>query len=218
MALGATRTPTTLKVPLRNSKLGRQQAESGSFAVVVFTAPDYDTNTEKELIVGAGIRSVGVSQDMAVEPIFSMGWGDIVEHVNHGVRSNSMTIAKSLFAARQLSKIGLANWGIGNLSAPTLNATVYSTVWRQIGNNSSGAGGDIRYLRGKGLHLSSNRMDIASGQVITENITYMVDRFLPVEGEGDYARELYKQSSKLFPELYSSFGSAQEFAPFEIEN
>lgn len=198
------RKPTQRTVAFGDTKAGNTHFASGSFAAVVFTAPL--GGKAEELVIGSGIRNLDIAQEHNVENAMALGWGDIAEVVSHGVRDNSLMMEKMMLKARQAAKVGLANFGIDNLAAPTLNAVIFDSLWEE----HSGAK-RLEYVKMTGLHLRSNRMRFAPGAIVGESLGFAVTRFERFQPD-DYAHALFEVFQTKYAELYQAYQKLQSFS------
>jgi hypothetical protein len=223
-------------INLTQSKLGTQGFQSGSFVSIAFTRPSLNSDKAKvsNVLVGVGIGSIAPAQAHNVEPTYSLGYADIVEHVSHGVRSNTLQIQKAMLVHRLLGD-NIAQWGMDNFTAPTLNAIIYNSFWSQaeVAAAIAGEGGfagltlpgtkNLELLYCHGLHLSMNSLDITAQQTVRENVQFMVDRFKRYSNEDSpaYAKALFSAAQKMAgkAEFYTpavsvgNIGSAQAITP-----
>jgi hypothetical protein len=158
--------------------------------------------TARELVVGAGWKSVRVEQSINVTQENALGWYDIVETIEHNVASNTMTASKMMLRWAMLSNIGLAPYGIETLTSPLLNCYIFDPKELQQGN-------DVGYLRLERLHIQTNSSDFSSGQTVMENITFRPNNIRRVDNRLPDA--LVNRIRQLFP------GMAEDLELFPTE-
>ncbi|TDE85576.1 hypothetical protein [Deinococcus sp. S9] len=144
----------------------------------------------RELVVGAGWKSVRLEQNINVTQENALGWYDIVETIEHNVASNTMTASKMMLRWAMLSNIGLAPFGVETLISPLLNCYVFDPKELQQGN-------DVGYVRLERLHIQTNGIDVASGQTVMENVTFRPNNIRRVDNRLPDA--LFNRIRQLFP-------------------
>lgn len=157
--------------------------------------------TNKEIVVGAGIRSMSVEQRINVEQIGALGYFDIVETVEHSVASNTFTLEKMALRAMLLANIGLAPWGKDVLTSPLLNAYILDTKERQRGVN-------LGFVKLYGLHIETNRFSSSLGQTAAENVNFRVDRISRVK---TLPTGLLAGLKKQFPTIYTGVEQLESY-------
>lgn len=226
--MAATRIPQQYNVKFADSKLGRARAASGTFTAALFLMPQMNTDGSSsgkatKLIVGAGLRSVGVRQSHMSEAVKSMGYGDIIEHADMGVASNTLTLSKQMMLDRRLGNIGIAAYGVANLTSPALECVLFNSAWAQVDAVSleltPGVFDEtnLTYVHCKGLHLVDNSVDFAVGAINNENVSFNVDKFEEHKDDRGLAMKLYKRFQTAFGEFYNEF-AAQELQPYSFTN
>ena len=226
--MATARTPQQYNVKFADSKLGRQHVASGTFTAALFLMPQLevdgrDSGKATKLIVGAGLRSIGVRQSHMSEAVKSMGYGDIIEHADMGVASNTLTLSKQMMLDRQAGDIGLSAYGVANLTSPALEVVLFNSAWAQVDIKSLELTPGIfeptnlTYVHCKGLHLVDNSVDFAVGAINNENLSFNVDQFRKHKDDKGLAAILYKRFQTAFGEFYNEF-AAQELKPYSFTN
>ena len=160
-----------------------------------------NTGNPRELLVGAGWRSVNVEQQINVTQEGGLGFFDIMETIDHNVASNSLTCDKLALRTYLLSQSGLAPFGKDVLTSPRLNCYIYDPKERQRGYN-------VGYLKLFGLHIQTNRFSANTGSPVMENVTFRADRIQRVT---DIPTAVLQQLVKQFPTLYTNVEQLEQF-------
>lgn len=223
----------------RDSKAGIQQFLSSNHVSMAIIQPRRGTGEAKAeeqiALVGAGVGNISIRQAFNTEPVFSIGWGDIVEHVTHNVRSNQLTIQKQTLVHAML-KNSIAQLGMDNLTAPTFDAILYNSFWSSASvqaTSANGGGGigvsttpgtGLQLIYCQGMHLTDNAISINVGQTVNEAVTFMVDKFFAFKpgdkAAMDWAKALYVAAQKVAGKegIYKSdiLGNRQEFTTNQL--
>ncbi len=215
------RVPQKVNLDFTDTKGFNQGPVSGNLTAAIFTYAKFNpdgSQTNQELIIGAGLASMSYSESHNVEQVQSIGHVDFIETITHGVRSRSIRISKMQMIARQLSKIGIVGLGVDNIMGPYLNMIVMSSIMEsappQTGAGSTGATKtSVEFLKLTGLVSSDYGMSIRPGASNSEDVTFAVNGTEPVRG--DYAENLYAILQKRFPRSYQAYGS---YTPTSFSN
>jgi hypothetical protein len=175
-------------------------------------AGDADANLlgfQKEILVGAGIRSVSFEQQINITAETGLGHFDIIEHVEHNVADNTFALSKVLLRGAQMAKIGIAPFGARVLASPLLDALITDGSFI---NGRSGVGynqnqGSLDFLRLQGLHISSNKVSTNVGSSMMEDVVFKVDRAAPYNDAKSSV--ILKQLKTLFPNVYETWQEEQ---------
>jgi hypothetical protein len=154
----------------------------------------FQSGGQRELIVGAGWRSVNVEQQINVTQEGALGHFDLLETIEHNVASNTMTVDRMALRLALLSQLGVAPFGKDVLTSPALNCYIYDPKERQRGFN-------VGYLKVIGLHLQSNRFSSNVGSVAMENVTFRPNRIVRVQNALPIG--MLKELSTVYPSIYS---------------
>lgn len=150
-----------------------------------------------EIMIGAGIKSIRVEQQINVTQETALGFFDIVETIEHNVASNQMTLDKAALRLQLMSQVGLAPWGKDVLSSPRLNGYILDVKERERGQN-------VGFLKLIGLHIQTNSFSGSVGQAAMENVTFRIDRIQPVK---NIPFQVLADLRKQFPWIYSGLES-----------
>lgn len=154
-----------------------------------------------EILVGAGIRSVNIEQQINVTQEGSLGWFDIAETISHNVSGNTFTIEKMALRLNLLANNGVAPWGKDVITSPRLNAYILDSKERQRGV-------DIGFVKLMGLHINTNRLTANVGTPMMENVTFRADRILRVKR---IPTALLSEMKKQFGSIYSGIETLDEY-------
>lgn len=183
----------------------------GTDAVSSAVGPGYGPDNAKkilatakgvqEILVGAGIRSANVEQQINVTQEGSLGWFDIAETISHNVASNTFTMEKMALRLNLLANNGVAPWGKDVITSPRLNAYILDSKERQRGI-------DVGFVKLMGLHINTNRLASSVGTPMMENVTFRADRVLRVKR---IPKALLASLKIQFRSLYSGQETLEEY-------
>lgn len=159
----------------------------------------------QEILVGAGIRSASVEQQINVTQEGSLGWFDIVETISNNVQSNSFQMEKMALRLRLLANCGVAPWGKDVLTSPRLNAYIMDTKERQRGL-------DIGFVKVMGLHINTNGLRTNVGSPMTESVSFKADRITRVK---KIPRKLYLELRSQFRTIYEGI---EQLSPYDLDD
>lgn len=155
----------------------------------------------QEILVGAGIRSANVEQQINVTQEGTLGWFDIAETISHNVASNTFSVEKMALRLNLLANNGVAPWGKDVITSPRLNAYILDSKERQRGI-------DIGFVKLMGLHINTNRLASNVGTPMMENVTFRADRVVRVKR---IPKGLLDSLKIQFRSLYSGIESLEEY-------
>lgn len=155
---------------------------------------DQNGKVAKELVVGAGWKSVRIEQSINTTQENALGWFNIVETIEHNVASNTMTASKMMMRWGMLANIGLVPWGSDILISPLVNCYIFDPKELIQGNN-------VGYLLAERLHIQQSSNDFTSGQTVMENVTFRPNNIRRVDNP--IPEGLTKRLKQLFPGLTS---------------
>lgn len=161
----------------------------------------------REVLLGAGWRSIRIQQQHNVTQEGALGHYDLIETLTHSVASNTLDLDRLALRARMASRIGVAGWGKDNLTAPVLNAYIYDPKERQRGV-------DFGYAKIFGLHLANNGLNLANGSPVTENMSYRVDRIARVK---TIPKGLLERLAAKYPHIYKDIEQLETFQYVDVD-
>ncbi len=156
----------------------------------------------KEILVGAGWRSVNTEQQHNLTQEGGLGHYEILETISHSVASNTMSVDKMMLRLKALARIGIAPYGKDVLTSPRLNCYIYDPKERQ-------RGAEFGYLKVYGLHLQTNRLSTSNGSTMMESVSFRADRFQKVK---NIPTGLLARLEKMFPQIYTDL---EQLSPFQ---
>ncbi len=159
------------------------------------------SDKNREILVGAGWRSVNIEQQHNVTQEGGLGHYEILETISHSVASNTMSVDRMALRLRALSRIGIAPFGKDVLTSPRLNCYIYDPKERQ-------RGAEFGYLKVYGLHLQTNRWSTSNGSTVMESVSFRADRFSKVKS---IPTGLLARMQQMFPHIYSDLEQLQSF-------
>jgi len=170
--------------------------------------PKSDNAKNREILIGAGWRSVNVEQQHNVTQEGALGHYELLETVAHSVASNTLSADKMALRTRLLSRIGVAPLGKGVLEAPMMNCYIYDPKERQRGSDSG-------YIKCYGLTLASNRISSSNGSTMMESVSFKVDRFDRVS---KIPAGLIERLAQRYPQIYTDMEQLSPFQYTDIVN